>query len=146
MYITVRGELPAYLCVVGIGNNCPTPPATVNQSTNSPATGASTDSTTIINNPSGTQSSSIISNPPSSTASIGSPPTIGNVGTTSSSTIIFGGESGAGDSGGSGGSVGCDVYGDTDPSICAAINSLNSGYQPIDSTGFPGDNGNGEME
>lgn len=27
VYITVRGELPAYLCVVGFGNNCPPIPA-----------------------------------------------------------------------------------------------------------------------
>ncbi len=27
VYITVRGELPAYLCVVGLGNGCPTPPS-----------------------------------------------------------------------------------------------------------------------
>ncbi len=25
VYITVRGELPAYLCVIGIGTNCPPP-------------------------------------------------------------------------------------------------------------------------
>lgn len=28
VYITVRGELPAYLCVIGLGSGCPTPPST----------------------------------------------------------------------------------------------------------------------
>lgn len=35
VYITVRGELPAYLCVIGIGSNCATPPPS-NQSQSSP--------------------------------------------------------------------------------------------------------------
>ncbi len=61
VYITVRGELPAYLCVVGLGNGCPSPPADV------PVTGSTTskpiNTTSVITapgnpggNPGGTQS------------------------------------------------------------------------------------------
>jgi hypothetical protein len=33
VYITVRGELPAYLCVVGLGQNCPSVPTTLQPTT-----------------------------------------------------------------------------------------------------------------
>lgn len=62
VYITVRGELPAYLCVVGIGSGCPNPPATVNQTTQT----STPSNTTIVNPPSNTT----IINPPLNTGTL----------------------------------------------------------------------------
>lgn len=39
MFVTVRGELPQYLCVIGLGNNCPSAP--VDTVDNKPATTSS---------------------------------------------------------------------------------------------------------
>lgn len=53
VYVTVRGELPAYLCVIGFGSNCGTPnpiPNTVSTMQTAPP-----NTTSIINTP--TQSS-----------------------------------------------------------------------------------------
>ncbi len=36
VYITVRGELPAYLCIVGLGTGCPTPNVDVPANANTP--------------------------------------------------------------------------------------------------------------
>lgn len=54
VYITVRGELPAYLCVIGFGSNCPTPPAAT--PTNQPVS---------TSQPTQQNSTSVITAPPS---------------------------------------------------------------------------------
>src|SRR5665213_351128 len=116
VYITVRGELPAYLCVVGIGSGCPTPPATVSQTSSPPA---STSSTTINN----------VNNPPiSTTTNINTPPSqpivTTGIDTQPLAPPIYGSTS----------TFGIDPTDPTfggggDPSSYTGI--LNSGYQPI---------------
>lgn len=143
VYITVRGELPAYLCVVGIGSGCPTPPATVNASSSN----SSTSST--VNN----SSTTVISNPGTTSTTITSPPSGGNVTSTTNgfptvTTTI--GTPGGGALGGTDTEY-CDAVGDTDLQTCAIYN-LTSGYNVYegtggdDGTGEGGDNGAGDYE
>jgi len=55
VFITVRGELPAYLCVVGIGSNCPPvqPVQTVNKTSVSTPPSTNQPPTAANNGPSG---------------------------------------------------------------------------------------------
>lgn len=54
VYITVRGELPAYLCVIGLGSGCTAPPVnTQNSGTSNPSPTMSPVSSTITAPPIG---------------------------------------------------------------------------------------------
>lgn len=61
VFITVRGELPAYLCVIGLGSNCPSPEATaanasqtvINNNTSNSSTTTTTNSNSGVNTNSG---------------------------------------------------------------------------------------------
>lgn len=116
VYITVRGELPAYLCVVGIGTGCPTPPSTVV---------SSGSNSSVTNNTTNTANN----NPGITTTQITSPPiggtTGGNVTSTTNGYPIFTSTFGNPSEGGIGSYSG----------------TLGSGYQYPGDTNQGGDNG-----
>jgi hypothetical protein len=138
VYITVRGELPAYLCVIGFGSGCPAP----NQTPNS-IPSSTTSSTT-----SSTQTTSTITVPSSNLPTLPSLPNIGTSIGSPSTNPPLNVQTSIG--------VPCDAYGDTDPAACAAINSIDtysggSGYNDgnygsYDPSNPGGDNGEGDYE
>ena len=62
VFITVRGELPAYLCVIGLGGNCAAPPVDTTDQTQAPASGGTTTSSPSAPSSGGSSSSPIFSN------------------------------------------------------------------------------------